>query len=321
MDKEETGRIVREIVDQLPAEQRLVTVMFYYQEISVKEIARAVGCSENTVKSRLRYARLSLERKIKTLETNGVILRGILPMPFLIDGLSAATNVFQPSAQISSQLFAHISRETASQTLVVQAAQNTGNIAGAAGKTTGVATGAAGKTTGVATGTAVKTTGAATASAIGTKVITLIVAIVMIATGGIFVADNVLPPETNVFQSGSGPAGVLVKLEKAYNNKDMDAVYKLYEPAVSQMVSEVFGTSVETYFELLNSSTKLKLKKDGEWGKLKLREIRTKQYGDSAIVEFVAEVKFSDGTNDNYACEMEVVKVKGNWYIATPYNL
>ena len=53
LDREETARLIREILDGLPEDQRVVIEMFYYERLSVKQIALALGLSESAVKSRL----------------------------------------------------------------------------------------------------------------------------------------------------------------------------------------------------------------------------------------------------------------------------
>ena len=84
IDQAETVRLVREIIDSLPEDQRAVIGMYYYQEMSVKEIAAALEVSENTVKSRLLYARRKIEAKVQDLEKKGTKLYGLAPMPFLL---------------------------------------------------------------------------------------------------------------------------------------------------------------------------------------------------------------------------------------------
>lgn len=53
---------VRRMIDWLPAPQREVVYMRYYQEMSFKEIAEATGVSINTALGRMRYAVLNLRR-------------------------------------------------------------------------------------------------------------------------------------------------------------------------------------------------------------------------------------------------------------------
>jgi len=52
------------IVDSLPEKQREAIYMFYYQELSVEEIAKICGCSENTVCKRLFDARGTMKKRI-----------------------------------------------------------------------------------------------------------------------------------------------------------------------------------------------------------------------------------------------------------------
>lgn len=84
LDKKETARLIREILDSLSEEQRLVVGMYYYEQMSVKEIAENLGVSENTVKSRLSYGRKKIEFQVKELEKKGTKLYSLAPLPFLL---------------------------------------------------------------------------------------------------------------------------------------------------------------------------------------------------------------------------------------------
>ena len=84
IDQQETSRLVREILDVLPDEQRIVIGMFYYDQMSVSEIAEELECSENTVKSRLNYGRKKIQSKVLELEKNGTKLYSLAPLPFFI---------------------------------------------------------------------------------------------------------------------------------------------------------------------------------------------------------------------------------------------
>lgn len=53
---------VRRIMSHLPASQREVVFMRFYQQMSFKEIAEATGVSINTALGRMRYAILNLRR-------------------------------------------------------------------------------------------------------------------------------------------------------------------------------------------------------------------------------------------------------------------
>ena len=84
MDRKETTRLMNEILATLSEDQRLVIGMFYYEGMSVREIAETLGCSENTVKSRLNYGRKKVEVKVKELEKRGTKLYSLAPLPFLL---------------------------------------------------------------------------------------------------------------------------------------------------------------------------------------------------------------------------------------------
>ncbi|MEE0761474.1 MAG: sigma-70 family RNA polymerase sigma factor [Acutalibacteraceae bacterium] len=84
IDQKETTRLVKEILDSLSDEQRLVVGMFYYEQMSVKEIAQTLCISENTVKSRLSYGRKKIEMQVKELEKKGTKLYSLAPLPFLL---------------------------------------------------------------------------------------------------------------------------------------------------------------------------------------------------------------------------------------------
>ena len=57
----ETASLVRAAVQLLPASQRHVIELAYYQGLTYREVAHAVGIPEGTAKSRLRLALAKLE--------------------------------------------------------------------------------------------------------------------------------------------------------------------------------------------------------------------------------------------------------------------
>ena len=56
---------VKKMMNQLPATQREVVYMRFYQEMSFKEIAETTGVSINTSLGRMRYAVLNMRRMAK----------------------------------------------------------------------------------------------------------------------------------------------------------------------------------------------------------------------------------------------------------------
>lgn len=91
-DQNETRELINKILYKLPETQRIVIMMFYFEELLITEIAEILNISENTVKSRLRYAKQSIEKDVIELEkTSDIKLYGFAPIAFfawyLKDGL------------------------------------------------------------------------------------------------------------------------------------------------------------------------------------------------------------------------------------------
>ena len=83
LDRQEAARLVREILDGLPQKQRLILGMYYYEALSVREIADTLGVSQGTVKTQLHLGRKKVEAQVRRLEGEGVKLYGLAPMAFL----------------------------------------------------------------------------------------------------------------------------------------------------------------------------------------------------------------------------------------------
>lgn len=170
IDKNETARLVREMMADLSEEQRVCITMFYMEDLSVKDIAATIGVSENTVKSRLNYGRQKIKEKVLALEKQGTKLYGIAPIPFFVWLLS-----------------------TDAKACAVQApAIGTAAVAGTAGTTAaGVSAAGAGATAAGATGAAA--TGKAVTAAITAKQIIAGAAAVVVIGGtttGVIIANN-----------------------------------------------------------------------------------------------------------------------------------
>jgi RNA polymerase sigma factor (sigma-70 family) len=83
-DNAETRQMIVELINNLPDEQRMCVMLYYYGEMKTREIADALDVSEGTVKSRLNYARKALKQGVERLEKQGNIrLHGFSPIPLL----------------------------------------------------------------------------------------------------------------------------------------------------------------------------------------------------------------------------------------------
>lgn len=83
LDNEETRRMILGLVDDLPPEQRMCVLFYYYDEMSVKDIAAAMDTSEGTVKSRLNYALKAIKAGVEDYERKGIKLYSASPLVLL----------------------------------------------------------------------------------------------------------------------------------------------------------------------------------------------------------------------------------------------
>ena len=84
LDRQETSRLVQEILASLPEEQHLILGMRYYDELSVKEIAALLSIAPGTVMAQLYHGRKKVETAVRALEKQGVKLYGLTPVAFLM---------------------------------------------------------------------------------------------------------------------------------------------------------------------------------------------------------------------------------------------
>lgn len=74
LDGKEKQRIIKDIIDNLPLEQKTAVYLYYFDELSLAEVAEDMQCSEGTIKSRLNYARKKIKSEVDTWEKKGTKL-------------------------------------------------------------------------------------------------------------------------------------------------------------------------------------------------------------------------------------------------------
>ena len=100
-DNKETRRMIRELIDDLPDDQKLVIYMYYFQELKIREIADALEVSDNTVKSRLSYAKKKLEAGVRGYEKDGVKLYSAAPWLIIAALAEGASTIPVPQIAVS----------------------------------------------------------------------------------------------------------------------------------------------------------------------------------------------------------------------------
>ena len=72
VEREEQTHHLRQALDLLTTDHREVLILRYYNELTVPEIAMALGCREGTIKSRLSRAHSRLEQALFELESTAL---------------------------------------------------------------------------------------------------------------------------------------------------------------------------------------------------------------------------------------------------------
>lgn len=93
IDNIEKRNIIMNILDnELSDIQRVVIMLFYYEEKSINEIAEILECSVGTVKSRLHSAKRLIKNAVDEEEAKGNKLYTLAPIPVLTDLLRKSAN-------------------------------------------------------------------------------------------------------------------------------------------------------------------------------------------------------------------------------------
>ena len=74
LDSKEKQKIIKDIIDNLPLEQKTAVYLYYFNEMPLSEVAEEMGCSEGTIKSRLNYARKKIKVEVDNWEKKGTKL-------------------------------------------------------------------------------------------------------------------------------------------------------------------------------------------------------------------------------------------------------
>lgn len=201
MDKEKQ-RLIAQIIDGLSTEQKLAVQYFYYEEMSVTEIAETMGCAKGTILSRLNYARKSIKAAVVDLaENQGTKLYslGALPLFRIVFMYSVERFILPASASgIVAEVGSALGVTATKGITAVEAAETAGATAVTGTATTVGAT----VTTEAAVGAGIETVAGAVASGVakgalgklgaslGIKIATGVLTVGLLTTGGILLHNS-----------------------------------------------------------------------------------------------------------------------------------
>lgn len=138
LDSKETAAIVREVIDRLPALQKAAVIAYYFDEKSVSDIAREAMCSENTIKSRLNYARKAMKEGIEHKERQMGVKLHVVTGPMIVFVLRGMFSSMTVSAQKARYTWMAV-RKTLGLAGMAAGAGSAGNAGGAAASAAGPA--------------------------------------------------------------------------------------------------------------------------------------------------------------------------------------
>lgn len=100
IEKEELRKTVMDMVDSLGEEKKTAVVLFYYNNMTTREISESVGVSENTIKSRLFQAKKDISKAVSIYESKNGKLLGVSPVSLVAWALrsSAVSTTITPFA-------------------------------------------------------------------------------------------------------------------------------------------------------------------------------------------------------------------------------
>lgn len=164
---------VMSLIDGLSDDKRAAVILFYYEEMTTKQIAESLGVNENTIKSRLVQAKKDLAKGVKELEKKNKSLYGIAPVPLIIWALKDSAKVTGKAFATSGKAAATLATVKATYTgaAVASGATAAGTTASVAGASTagGIAAKIAGLSVAQKIISGVVVAGIVTGGAVGTK--------------------------------------------------------------------------------------------------------------------------------------------------------
>ena len=228
-DQKATSEIVRGIIEELPVLQKEAVIAYYYEGLKVEEIAEAIGCPVNTVKSRLNYARKYIRERVEEKEEKEGYRLHVLGLPILWYAISSMEKDTRLTVQAAQQIYNGACSEVGLQATAISVtadAAGTTTAAAAAGETAATGAGEA-----MGTGAAIAGAAAATAGA-GAGMASLgIAAKALIVAGAVAVA-------------GLGTAGI-VKLTNRPVEEEVQESTEIVETLADMTTEETVAQETE----------------------------------------------------------------------------
>ncbi|MDU1180613.1 MAG: sigma-70 family RNA polymerase sigma factor [Clostridium sp.] len=183
LDSKEKQRMILDIINSLPEEQKEVIYLRYYNGLSVKQIAEKLNISDGTVKSRLNYGRKKIQVEVEALEKKGTKLYGLTGLPIILFLLRYVLQGEGISAADSQSILSNVVNSTSPGLGETEVINNSSNINSESSNSFDSGKGLGDKEV-------VRESLKATGKGVGMKAIAAGVTTALLIGGGIFVYNN-----------------------------------------------------------------------------------------------------------------------------------
>ncbi len=117
LEDKEFRKTIMDMINSLSPEQSNALLLYYYEKMSVKQIAEIQDTTEGTVKSRLNYARKAIKYKVEEYEERtGTKLHSIAILPFLLRFVFGSEKSTIPTLSVPAAVTASVGTTMAGTT-------------------------------------------------------------------------------------------------------------------------------------------------------------------------------------------------------------
>gem|GEM_PF-1061062 len=136
LENKEVKQRVKEAIDSLPDMQRSSIILFYYENMRIKEIARVLGINENAVNHRLAEGRRAIAKKLEDVRSDRYVF---IPLPLMLTGIGKELGLISSAVAVGTVGAGTAAASSAATGSVAASSAATGSIAASSAATGSIA--------------------------------------------------------------------------------------------------------------------------------------------------------------------------------------